>query len=306
MELKINPVIQSSFIQTVLPVYLPTPNLSQDLIRHEISLRDSDKMAIYISNNVQDEINILIHGLTGSVQSNYVKRNAYFFNQHKIHYGLVNLRGSDCVIGKNKKPYHSGLSQDIEDLVFFLIKLGYQKINLIGFSLGANLILKYLSSHTIPSEINKSICISPPCDLADSVKKMQKVYFSIFNKFFAGEIIKLSKQNNIEIPSELLTKKVDLKMVDHFLTAKTWGYKNADDYYYKASTNRDLNKIQQKTYILIAQDDPISSTSWVKTVSNPLIDILITKHGGHVGFMDHFKKFEMRFLDKFILNKIKE
>lgn len=306
MELKLNPLLKSSFIQTVLPVYLPTPELPKNIKRHEITLRDGDKMAIYLSDIGSTEINILIHGLTGSIHSNYIKRNAYFLNQNNISFGLVNLRGSDCVTAKNKKPYHSGLSQDIEDLINYISNLNFKRINLIGFSLGANLILKYLSTHEVSNVINKAICISPPCDLSDSVEKMQKVYFSIFNKFFAKEIIKLSRLNKIEIPKELSEKNIDLKMVDHFLTAKTWGYENADEYYQKASTHFDLNKINHKTYILLAEDDPISSTSWVKNINNSKIDIQITKNGGHVGFMDHLKKYQMRYLDKFILDKIKE
>src|SRR5207244_1230264 len=71
------------------------------------------------------------------------------------------------------------------------------------------------------------------------------------------------------------------------ITAPACGYRDAADYYYRASALRMIDQIRVPTLILAAQDDPIipiASFRNARIVGNPFITLLTPEHGGHCGF----------------------
>lgn len=308
MRLNLPFPLKSGIAQTILPVYLIKINLKHSYERHEIILRDRDIASIYhYKVNEESPLCVLFHGLTGSADSHYMKRTAKLALENDINIALVNMRGSACVTKKSKKPYHSGLSQDVEDIVNYISdnKLS-DKIILTGFSLGGNLILKYLGTLNVNKAIKGAISVCPPCELDKCVDRMNQMKFPLFDYFFTKEIIRMAKENNYKIPKEFNQKNIDLKMLDEVFTAPYWGYESADDYYQKASSINDLKNIKIPTSILTALDDPIVDSRWAKKYQHKNLDITLTENGGHVGYLDKIYSKQPSFLEKFIVYKIKE
>jgi uncharacterized protein len=299
-------LLRNAYLQTVLPAYLKTPRITVEYKRYEITLRDGDIAAFYHYKLNDGVLCLYFHGLTGSFESNYMQRGAYFCLQENLNAGLVNFRGSGCVEKKSKRPYHSGLIEDLEDIMAFIFenKLA-SKIILIGHSLSANLILKYMATISNNNIILGAVAISPPCEIANCVKKMRDTPLQLFDRFFVKEITTLAKINGFKfkIDSSKLKK---LKDVDEYFTAWNWGFTSADHYYDVASSISDLPQITINTHILTALDDPIVDSTWATNYHHKNLNITITKNGGHVGFLDTLKSYEMKFLDHYILRAIKD
>lgn len=308
MRLNLPFPLRSGIAQTIVPVYITKINLKHSYERHEIILRDRDIASIYhYSDNQDSPLCILFHGLTGSADSHYMKRTAKLALDNNINIALVNMRGSACVVKKSQRPYHSGLSQDVEDIVNYITDNNISdNIILAGFSLGGNLILKYLGTHNVNKAVKSAISICPPCELDKCVERMNQMKFPFFDYFFTKEIIRMAKENNYKIPKEFNQKNIDLKMLDDVFTAPYWGYESADDYYLNASSINDLQKINIPTSILTALDDPIVDSRWAKEYKYNNLDITLTENGGHVGYLDKVYSKQPSFLESFIVEKIKE
>lgn len=298
-------IITHPYLQTILPLFLKPPALANNFKLHQIKLPDGDTLGLHLKIINQDyPLLILIHGLTGSHESHYIKRCAKFLENQKINLGLLNLRGSGSVEKLSKKPYHSGLSQDINETITYIGQnFSFKRIIPCGFSLGANLVLKYAMDFKTPPEIQNIIAVCPPCDLRATVEKINKSPFKMFDSFFAKEIMRIAKLNGHNLDPKL-NGKSSLMEVDHYYTALTWGYRDAYDYYQKASTYKRLDEIQIPCSILTAADDPIVSNDWVTNLSNKMITHTQTALGGHVGFFESMNLNSANYLENYLLENL--
>jgi predicted alpha/beta-fold hydrolase len=83
-----------------------------------------------------------------------------------------------------------------------------------------------------------------------------------------------------------IPKRPTLRLIDEYFTAPQSGFKNAADYYEKCSSIKVLDQIRIPTLILCAMDDPVVDTSIYHYLeATQGIDFILTKHGGHVGFL---------------------
>ena len=142
--------------------------------------------------------------------------------------------------------------------------LAYKKsFTLFGFSLGANLVLKLAGEYKekYPNELKFVCAISPPFDLLDSAKAMQKKQNKIYHDFYFKKIyqdyIKMSEYHPNTTDLNLLKKVKNLYDVDDYLIAHHFGFENAVDYYRKVSSIYFMDKIKVDTLIIHAKDDPI-------------------------------------------------
>ena len=92
------------------------------------------------------------------------------------HYDVLtwNFRGCSGEMNKQRRFYHSGATDDQGYVVAHAAKLGYNEINLVGFSLGGNLTLKYLGETNASIRINRAVVFSVPMDLHSSCLKISK------------------------------------------------------------------------------------------------------------------------------------
>jgi len=194
-------------------------------------------------------------------------------------------------MNKQLRFYHSGETNDLDVVINYAIQLKYTSINLIGFSLGGNITLKYLGEDRNRSElIKKAVAISVPMELRTGCEKLStpanKIYHDRFLKSLKNKIIAKSKlMKGLDITGiESITT---LKDFDDRYTAPLHGFRDAYDYYNQCSSVRYVKDIQIPTLILTALNDPFLSKECYPfdQVKNHKTVVLETpERGGHVGF----------------------
>ncbi len=267
--------------------------------RERIFTPDDDFLDIDWSRSGSNKLAIISHGLEGSSNSNYVVGMVKMLNRNGWDALAWNYRSCSGEINRQLRFYNSGTIDDLECVVQHTLKNNsYQKIVLIGFSMGGNLTLLYLGQKNgqIDNKIERAVVFSVPCDLEASTNELAKFKNKIFMRRFLTALHQKIKAKMETMPGQIndddfhLIK--DFKTYDDRYTAPLHGFKNAEDYWEKCSSNRFIPEIKIPTLIVNARNDPFIADGCYpieEASSNKNVFLEIPKSGGHVGFIQ-FKK----------------
>lgn len=221
---------------------------------------------------------------------------ARFFHQRGWCALAWNFRGCSEEINRNIGFYHSGATDDLKTVIGHINNAyHFTKLYLIGFSLGGNLILKYLgeSGSDLPDNITRVICFSVPLDLHQSCLKLSKGFNRVYSQRFLRMLKEKVYRKSTYYPGyfdlKALYRVKGLMEFDDMITAPIHGFKNAIDYYHQCSSLNFLDRIVTPTLIVNAKNDPFLSESCfpVRALDgHPSVEILIPEQGGHCGFAD--------------------
>jgi uncharacterized protein len=233
---------------------------------------------------------VLSHGLEGNTSRQYITGIVKNFNTHGFDCLAWNFRSCSGEINQTKRFYHSGATDDLETIIKHSLSKGYDKIYLIGFSLGGNLTLKYLGEkgQNLYPEIQKAVTFSVPLHLSSSSKKIGWLYTKRFNKSLTKKILEKSQRfPEFQIDTSNIAKIKTLKDFDDAYTSQLHGFIDAEDYYERNSSLYFLDKINIPTLIINAQNDPFLSKECfpfekIKTMEK--IYFQAPEMGGHCGF----------------------
>lgn len=266
--------------------------------RERLELGDGDFLDLdwFYSKNPGNKAVILLHGLAGNSLRPYMKGMAKVFNEKEWDAVSVNLRGCSDEMNRFYHSYHAGVTDDLEEIISHVLSgSAYKYIALAGFSLGGNIVLKYLGEERKkPSEIVAGLGISVPCDLAGSLGSINKMRNFVYAQRF---LIDLKKQ--LMLRAERFPQKVSksaikncrsLRDVDNLYTSKAHGFKDASDYYRKASSLFSLHKINIPSLIINAKNDSfLSEESYPLEIAknSKYLHLETPLYGGHVGFINH-------------------
>lgn len=298
-------VFKGTQFQTVLPTLLRKINNIQ-YKRQRISTKDGDFVDLDWSyarsgKNEKSSLAVLCHGLEGCSDRAYMLGMANAFNCRGIDAVAYNYRGCSGEMNSRKKFYTAGATDDLQDVLDAIIKLGkYCTLYLVGFSLGANLVLKYGGEKgtDIEPAIKGIVGISAPCDLRSSSLEMHKSKNYLFSLRFLKMLFAKVREKSLQFPE---LKQIDLKAIktlkefDDQVTAPLAGFKDAEDYWRQSSCIRVLADMAVPALIVNAADDPILGPDCYphhEAGINPLINLEIPARGGHVGFMYHPNQLE--------------
>ncbi len=279
-------------LQTLYPHFFRNVNISYERERWE--LPDGDFLDLdWVRSNSQ-KLLVVCHGLEGSSGSKYVVGMANYFFLKNWNILSFNFRSCSGEINRRLTMYHHGQTEDLQHVVEKLAaESSFQQICLVGFSLGGNVVLKYLgNTKTIPNQVKVGIGISVPSDLSSSslildqwfnrhytwrFRKNLKKKFEIKNEMFPGVL-----------PMEEWGKHKSWWDFDNTFTCKIFGFKDADEYYRQGSCNRFLPGIKVPALLIQAQNDPFLQTpSFPIEICNKLkhVYLAMPSQGGHVGFL---------------------
>lgn len=280
-------------MQTIIPAFFRKVG-GLTYHRKRLELADKDFLDIDMSSVGAKRVVIVTHGLEGSSNAVYVKGMVRAFNARAWDAIAVNLRGCSGEPNLTAATYHSGKTEDLDSVVQFVIgSCGYDEVSLVGFSLGANLTLKYAGERgdMISQNISSVIAISSPCELAASAGELDKPENSIYTGHFLKSLIKKMRQHEHLMPREITRDYSSIKTLrdfDNEFTAPLNGFADAADYWYKCSANRCIADIAVATLIINAKDDPILAEECYpkeEAQRNDLLFLEIPEKGGHVGFV---------------------
>ena len=282
--------------------------------RERITLPDGDFMDLdwSYSEKPSQKVIILLHGLEGHAQRPYITGTAKLFNQNGVDACAVNFRGCSGEPNKLYRSYHSGATEDLEAVVSHILeKDHYSHIYIKGISLGANMVLKYAGERDVlPEQLKAIIAISSPCDLKGSCDELLSLKNKAYAIRFLDHLKQKLKPKLEQFPNSISTE--DFKSIkslidfDHVYTSKAHGFKDAYDYYQKASSGQFLSTIRIPTLIINALNDSFLSASCYpvkQAKQNANLHLEMPKYGGHVGFI---QKGEFYYNEKRALEFVKK
>jgi uncharacterized protein len=282
--------------------------------RERITLADDDFLDLdwSFSEEKTNKVIILLHGLEGNAQRPYMTGTAQLFNKNNIDAVCVNFRGCSGTDNLKYLSYHSGATEDLEAVIHHILNTkAYTEMYIKGFSLGGNMVLKYLGERdVVPTEIKAVIAVSVPCSLEGSARKLHTFENTLYHNRFKKHLVdrlKIKQQQFSDVLSlEALNSIKTLYDFDNVYTAKAHGFKDGADYYKQCSCLQFLPHIKTPTLIINALNDSFLSHECYpvrEAKQNSNIFLEMPKHGGHVGFVDRKNIYynEKRALD-FTLN----
>lgn len=243
---------------------------------------------------------ILVHGLEGSAESQYVIGNSNKFwsaGANVIRMNMRNCGGRDYEMAQfTPTLYHSGLSGDVDAVMrFFLRREQLQSFALVGYSMGGNLVLKLAGELGVdaPRELLSVVGVSPAMDLDASVTALHKPINRLYERRFVRALIRRYRNKAHRFPDMYDPRLADgvksVRDFDETITAPYSGFASAEDYYYRASAARVVDRIAVPTLILHALDDPFivfTPETSAAMCGNKHISLVETTHGGHCAFLN--------------------
>lgn len=285
----------NAHLETIFPSLIRRVGL-KPYRRERISTRDNDFLDIDWLEQDSRKLLIISHGLEGSSSRPYIKGLAKAALDHGYDVLAWNFRGCSGEINQQLRFYHSGATDDLDQVVQHVIKQNkYDSIYLAGFSLGGNLTLKYLGENKRPPVIRKGVVFSVPLHLHSSCEKIghpsNRIYANRFLKSLKNKV-RLKHTLFPELDISGLKNIRTLQEFDDLYTAPLHGFKNALDYYEKNSSVHFLKGITIPTLIINALNDPFLSPQCFPdqdVKDHPSVRLMVTQRGGHVGFAQFSK-----------------
>lgn len=280
--------------------------------RYEVPMDDGtgDRLVAYLDtpsdeNTAQQQgalpLVVLIHGLTGCSGSAYILSAASAFQDAGFRVLRLNLRGAGPSRATCTGQYHAGRSDDLQRVLNALPTiidpaLADQGVLLVGYSLGANMLLKYLGecgsgvrvNTTVP--VHAAVSVSAPIDLKATCFRFMEGRNALYQRYLLRRMRSESVSGAAVVSPEHRAAIDNARTVlafDDGFVAPSNGYTDAFDYYQRCSAEQFIAAIRVPTLILHAQDDPwIPISVYAGLESDPAHDrrVLLTPSGGHVGF----------------------
>ena len=247
---------------------------------------------------------VLLHGLEGSAHSVYMqgilgeiqKRGAAAtaINFRSCARDLKSLFGT--IPNRTARFYHSGEITDF-DFVVRLLRERHRDRRIVAFgaSLGGNALLKWLATHRDQNIVDRAATISVPYDLGAGAAHLEsgigRWYVSRFLKTLVKKVERVTREfpdTRAIIDLEKVRRARTFREFDDAATAPLHGFRDADDYYARASSIFDLDKITTPTLLISAEDDPFTPPGVLDRVRasiSPSMQLIVTETGGHTGFV---------------------
>ena len=239
---------------------------------------------------------MLLHGLEGSSLAHYIcgisdKAWAAGWNVVRI-----NQRNCGNTEHLSRGLYHSGLTHDPLFVMRELIEVdGIRALAIAGYSLGGNLTLKLAGElgDTPPPELKAVMAVSPTLDLANCVEALERRSNIAYQFNFVRNLKARMRRKAAAIPDAFslgaLRRVWTVRQFDEAYTAPHHGFRDAADYYHRASALRVVDRIRVPALILTAADDPfvpVEPFSDPALTGNAHVTVVITPHGGHCAFVE--------------------
>lgn len=279
--------------ETIYPgVFRKIPDVNYR--RERIMTPDDDFLDIDWIDQSSQKLLILTHGLEGSTDRHYIKAPAKLFSENGWDVLAWNCRSCSGEMNKQLRLYNHGDTDDISTVVSHALRTkNYEKIAMVGFSMGGAITLNYLGNRAaeVPAVIKHAVAFSTPCDLGDSINALVSrenwFYRTRFYRSLKKKIVAKARLHPDKIDLNLFKKVKEWRDFDTFFSAPLNGYKDVDDFYYQASSVNSIPKIKVKTLIVNALNDSLLTPAcYPKKLceQHPNVYLETPARGGHVGF----------------------
>jgi uncharacterized protein len=281
------PLFRSPHLQTILAHYWKRPDAGVPLEMRLVETEPGVQVLVESQRPPGESRGdiVMVHGLEGSGSAGYIRSLsaaaiAAGFGAHRFH--MRTCGGTEHLC---ETLYHAGLTGD---LLAVLRQLG-RPVFLVGFSLGGNVVLKLAGELGDHAEgLVDGVCaVSPPLDLAACARRISerdnRLYEARFVRRMRARLCATGRYRAADFAG--LRTVLD---IDDRITAPSFGFGNAANYYRTQSAIGYLDAIRVPTLLMQSKDDtfiPFAIYESAAVRANPRVELAVTEHGGHLGFL---------------------
>lgn len=237
---------------------------------------------------------LLVHGLEGSASSSYILESCRALAELGVRGVAMNLRSCSGEMNRALRFYHAGDTADL-DAVFRHLRgrEPHAPFGAIGFSLGGNVLLKYLGERGESSAVRAAAAVSVPFDLMAGAVYMDGSFMGrVYTEAMLRSLRRKFSQKSAEIGDRCDAGRAlssrSFRDFDDAVTARLHGFRDVEDYYGQSSSGQFLASIRVPTLLVHSADDPFVPPHVIPrdaVAANPDLTAVFTEHGGHVGFI---------------------
>ena len=236
---------------------------------------------------------LILHGLQGSSRSSHVRGLLSALVRRGFRAVVMHFRGCSGEPNRLLRTYHSGETGDLGHVVDLLRdRHPSVPIGAVGFSLGGNVLLKWLAERGTGAEVTAAVAVSVPFRLACVADRLERGFSRVYRRHFIADLRRaiLRKFENRPGPLDLdaVRREQGFRGFDNRVTAALHGFRDAEHYYAVASCGQYLRRVARPTLIIQALDDPFMTRDIVpgREELAPAIRLELSAAGGHVGFVE--------------------
>ena len=235
---------------------------------------------------------LLLHGLAGGADSPYIRDQAAASVLGGVPVVLLCFRGCSGEPNRLPRGYHSGETQDLRHVVRVLqARHPESMIHAVGFSLGGNVLLKYLGEQGAETPLRRAVAVSVPLELGPCAAHLSAGFARVYRQHLLRKLRAGVREkapilaDHVDVEAVLAAK--DFEAFDDRLTAPLHGFSSAQDYYARCSSRPFLRHVVRPTLIVQAVDDPFMPASVIPSAAELSDSVTLERsaRGGHVGFL---------------------
>ncbi len=297
-----HPWLKNRHLQTIVGNYLPRPEFRLPTVAETVEVDPADRSRVLCHCHWQPEpvraarlTAVLVHGLEGSSDSRYMRgiaARAWAAGMNVVRMNMRNCGGTDAL---SPTLYHSGLSTDLGAVVcHFTERFALERVALVGYSMGGNLVLKLAGEWGARAPLVAVATVCAAIDLAPGADALHETANRIYEWNFLRSLMRRFRRKASLFPEiyrgHYIGPVRSIREFDQKFVAPYCGFRDADDYYYRAASARVIDRIAVPTLILCAHDDPfirLFPETRALLAANPYINFVETANGGHCAFLAH-------------------
>ncbi|HMD34976.1 MAG TPA: alpha/beta fold hydrolase [Vicinamibacterales bacterium] len=238
---------------------------------------------------------IALHGLNGSSDAHYMRGLAAKAYERGMNVVRLNQRNCGNTEHLSVGLFHSGLTADAAHVIHELTTIDrLPAIAVAGYSLGGNLALKLAGEYgpNAPRALAAVAAVSPIIEISLCTRALEKPDNVLYQWNFVRDLKRRIRRKERFHPGLFDVSRLNavktVRGFDEMFTAPYFGFRNAEDYYHRASAMRVVDRIAVPALIITAEDDPFVPSQPFgdpKVTSNPHIELRVCAYGGHCGFV---------------------
>ena len=299
--------LRNRHAQTIYPSMRWAWRGRPELRRETLELPDGDVTALDWLVEADDTPDaapmlVILHGLEGSAESSYARMLMEAARDRGWRSCVLHFR--DCGDYTNRLPrrYHAGETNDVRYFVAKLEREGqFGPIVAAGYSLGGNVLLKYLGESGAGCPLKGAAAVCVPLNLHDCAEALNhgisRGYQRYLLKRMKTSVTRKFDQHTAAFDWQKAMQAKTFAEFDDAVTAPLHGFANKDDYYDKCSSVHFLKHIERPTLIVNALDDPFMTPDVIPEpgLLSDHVTLEVSAHGGHVGFIEGGTPWRPRF-----------
>lgn len=230
---------------------------------------------------------VVLHGLGGNPERPYCRRAARAIQAHGWSCLRLAMRGAD---GRARDFYHAGLTADLDVALSSPVFDDYERIVLLGYSLGGHVVLRYASERPDP-RVRAVAAVCSPLDLDRAAVHLDGHAWPLYRRHVLEGLLAMYREvatkRPVPTPPEELQGVDSIRTWDALTVCPRWGFGSPEEYYATQSAARVLRYLHVPSLLVVSRQDPMVPIADIEASigdANPLLEVRRVGAGGHVGF----------------------